>query len=279
MSALSAALSGNGRWAERLGPRARLTGNPVRWDTSPSVSHFTDRLTSWGDSQLLFTALSGVPVDSLTRRALAAEDAGRLDDALRLWNEEWALRPWHRYAAYRMLDLGLRLDRLDEVDRRLEDLVARWPRSSYVQHLALRLPDVRRFLESPAPRGARAELQPDAARRAIDSRLGTAWSTGRPQRAGDRLDLDVDPGVAVRGVVVISVPDFGAGPSGLEVEGTSALGKDLHLATLRALEASQKGWVALRFEPVRLRSLRLTVRGRSEEPWVVSEARVLLASR
>jgi len=253
------------------------TSSWVRWDASPPVQHFTDRLVTPGDSQLLLGALDVYPVTTITHEALAAEDSGRNADALALWKEEWRRRPWHRYPAFRIADLELRLDRLDEARAHVEDLERRWPGSSYVQHLSLRLPDVFRFLDGLPPQAARAGEEPERARFVLDSRLGTAWSTGRPQRAQDWLELDLDPAVPVRGMVLISVPDFGAGPSGLDVLGTLASGEARPLATLASLEAGQKGWVALRFDPVNLTTLRLTVRGRGEEPWVVSEARLLTA--
>ncbi|MBW0253038.1 discoidin domain-containing protein [Cellulomonas sp. PS-H5] len=113
----------------------------------------------------------------------------------------------------------------------------------------------------------------DVAARAIDDDPATRWSTGRPQRPGDALEVDLGRAVAVRGVVL----DAGAGsagdwPRGYEVL-ASADGASWTVAAPARAGAGQVAAAALDGTGVRYLRVRLTA---DADPWwSVAELRVL----
>lgn len=113
----------------------------------------------------------------------------------------------------------------------------------------------------------------DVAADAVDGDPGTRWSTGRPQRPGDALEVDLGRAVAVRGVV-LDAGDGSAGdwPRGYEVL-ASADGTSWTLASAARAGAGQVAAAALDGAEVRYLRVRLTA---DAEPWwSVAELRVL----
>ncbi|WP_217616856.1 discoidin domain-containing protein [Cellulomonas sp. GbtcB1] len=113
----------------------------------------------------------------------------------------------------------------------------------------------------------------DVAARAIDGDPATRWSTGRSQRPGDALEVDLGRAIAVRGVVL----DAGAGsagdwPRGYEVL-ASADGASWTVAAPTREGAGQVAAAALDGTGVRYLRVRLTA---DADPWwSVAELRVL----
>ncbi|WP_147794501.1 discoidin domain-containing protein [Cellulomonas sp. Y8] len=113
----------------------------------------------------------------------------------------------------------------------------------------------------------------DVAARAVDGDPTTRWSTGRPQRPGDTLEVDLGRAVAVRAVVL----DAGAGsggdwPRGYEVL-ASADGASWTVAAPTRAGAGQVAAAALDGTGVRYLRVRLTA---DADPWwSVAELRVL----
>jgi hypothetical protein len=255
-------------------------GNPTFWDDKPPVNWFPDRLETLSDSQLLTLCLSMLQTDGLTRAAIDAETRIGPEAALDAWGREWEKRPWHRFAAFRIADLMIRTDRPDEALAHAKDLEERDPGSSYVRHLVERLPPVLELMEEgnwKMPAEASARVNGDQASNVLDSRLSTKWSTGRPQVRGDWVELSVDPALPLRGVALIYAPDFGEGPMTLLVAGTAADGTSRRLGQRDLIYAPHKGWIVIRFPPVLLRKVRVSLKSSAAVPWTVTEARVLLA--
>lgn len=254
--------------------------NPVMWDDRPSVDFFPERLQSLGDSQLVTGALATLAGENLTRRAVFADTHGQYETALALWSEEWRAHRWHAFAAGRVADLLLRTDRLREAEAHVRVMLDRWPSSMYVRHLAQRLPAIIELLDEPSwipPLAARASPNAASAGNVRDSSLITRWTTERPQKAGDWLELETDPALTLRGVAVFFAPEFGEGPGTLRAVGKTPEGDEIRLGELDEILAERKGWVVLRFSPTHLASLRLSLLEARAPPWSVTEARLLVA--
>jgi hypothetical protein len=250
------------------------------WDDRPPVNWYPDRLKSFEDSQLVMGLLVAGLGGELTREAVRADTHRETERALELWIEEWTRRPWNRFAAFRIADLLIRTDRIDEVRDHIDELNSRWPDSSYVRQLKQRLTRIIRLLEHSnwvKPEGAVASRNSEAAVTVYDSLLSTCWSTKRPQRVGDWLELEADPATAVRGVAVFSAPEFGHGPARFEVYGKTPSGMPIYLGRIKMIIRPRKGWHVMRFDAIRLSSLRVTLTERRADPWTVSEARLITA--
>jgi hypothetical protein len=190
-------------------------------------------------------------------------------------------RPWNRFAAIRFADSLLRVGRPDEAMGWVAGLGPAWQEDSYFRHLKKRLPAIADFLESERwvkPLDVAASRNRLLAANAADGTIGTAWTTGLPQRANDWLTLTVDPRYAVRGIVLLSVPDFGHGPSAIELYGNTVEGETIRLGRHHGVTAPVKGWVAMRFQASHLRSITIRLARFSTTPWTVSESRLLLVS-
>lgn len=112
----------------------------------------------------------------------------------------------------------------------------------------------------------------DVAAHAVDGDPATRWSTGRPQRPGDALEVDLGRAVAVRGVVLDAGGSAGDWPRGYEVL-ASADGASWTAATPARAGAGQVAAAALDGAEVRYLRVRLTA---DADPWwSVAELRVL----
>ena len=113
----------------------------------------------------------------------------------------------------------------------------------------------------------------DVATRAVDGDPGTRWSTGRPQRPGDALEIDLGRTVPVRGVVL----DAGAGSAGDWPRGYEVLaspdGASWRPAAAARAGAGQVAAAALDGAEVRYLRIRLTA---DADPWwSVADLRLL----
>lgn len=259
-----------------------VVGPGSAWDVRPSLLVFPERMESMGDSQLLVASLGATPWKNNVRTALEAERTGDRDTALSSWEAEWRARPWHQFAAFQMAELMLRTDRLDQAMAHVEVMTERWPQHSYVLHLNARLPAIVRFLESDdwvRPIGADASRNPGRASSVHDAKLGTRWtSLPTRQRKGDWLEFRVPPATAIRGVVIVAAPDFGEGPQGVEMIGTTSAGERIVLVRSKRITVLHKGWVAMRFPAVELESVRIVLLQNRGVAWSVAEARLLVAA-
>jgi len=255
-------------------------GNPVMWDGRPHIDLFPERLRSFGDSQLVTAALATLGGDTLTRQAVYADTSQQYEKARDLWAAEWRQHRWHRFAANRTADLLLRTDRFAEADAHVKAMQTHWPESSYVRHLAQRLPAIVEMLQEPSwsvPLAATALPNPGRAIYVRDGRLRTSWTTERPQAEGDWLELGVDERVRVRGVAIFFAPEFGEGPATLRAVGRTLADEAVDLATLEVIYAARKGWIVVRFSPRHLKSVTLSLLGPRAPPWTVTEARIIIA--
>ena len=135
-------------------------------------------------------------------------------------------------------------------------------RAHAVRHLAQRLPAIIELLREPSwvpPRRAEARPNPGRAQNVRDGSLTTRWTTERPQKAGDWLELLPEPGTVVRGVAVFFAPEFGEGPATLRVTGRSPAGDERELVVLEEILAARKGWVVVRFSPRELAAVTLSL--------------------
>ncbi|HSF19724.1 MAG TPA: hypothetical protein VLK65_29655 [Vicinamibacteria bacterium] len=261
---------------------AGIVGPAIHWSARPPVDWFSERLTSFGDSQLVSGLLSVTPGDNRLRRAVRAEQQGDLFHAGDLWMEEWRERPWHQFAAFRAADFYLRTDRWKEALDLSKALKRRWPDSAYARHLHARLPRIYQLSRAKAdtiPVTTYASRNLSHAINIRDARFGTNWSTIEHQKAGDWLELIPAPEVRIRGLVLFSAPDFAAGPASFEILGRVSNGDEISLGRQPTVFAASKGWIALRFEPGRFEALRIRICRDEPRPWTVSEARFLLAQR
>ncbi|HXV64083.1 MAG TPA: hypothetical protein VEK15_25510 [Vicinamibacteria bacterium] len=261
---------------------AGILGPAIHWSAKPPVDWFSERLTSFGDSQLVSVLLSITPGDNRVRRAVRAEQQGDLFDAGDLWMEEWQKRPWHQFAAFRAADLFLRADRWIKALDLSEALTQRWPDSPYARHLHARLPRIyqlSRVEPDAIPLTAYASRNLTHARNVRDARFGTNWSTIEHQKAEDWLELIPAPDVRIRGVVLFSAPDFAASPAGIEIRGRVSNGDEILLGRQAKVLAANKGWIVVRFEPGRFEAVRIRICRNEPRPWTVTEARFLLAER
>ena len=256
-----------------------LEESPVIWDAHPSVNRFPDRLKSIEDSQLLLGFLMAGAGGDVTRDAVRADNSRKTEKALELWQEEWEKRRWNRFAAFRIADLLVETDRLDEALEHIDMLSDLWPESGYVRHLEQQMTSVIRLLDRARwvrPTSARASRNSPAAAMVFDSLLSTRWSTKLKQRAGDWLELEFIPASVIQGVVLVSAPEFGHAPFRLEAIGMTPEDRYISLGKKR-FRRRLKGWHVISFDPVELSRVRITLTSTNARPWTVTEARAILA--
>ena len=162
-----------------------LEESPVMWDDRPSVNRFPDRLKSIEDSQLLLGFLMAGAGGDVTRDAVRADISRKTEKALELWQEEWEKRRWNRFAAFRIADLLVETDRLDEALEHIDMLSDLWPESDYVRHLEQQMTSVIRLLDRARwvrPTSARASRNSPAAADSLfaprDVRCSASSGTG-----------------------------------------------------------------------------------------------------
>jgi hypothetical protein len=260
---------------------AYYVGGDSEWSDPPNIDWFPERAQSLRDSQLVTSLLMVLPDSELE---LAERARSRGDQVSTILHLQKALlqHPWNRFAAIRLADSLLEEGRIDEASSFVANLPAAWKKESYLRHLELRLPRIARFLESGAwvkPLDAAASRNKPLARDILDGTIRTGWTTGLPQQATDWLMLKVDPQHAVRGIALLSAPEFGNGPLGFVLYGRTVGGETIRLGTNNWVTASMKGWVAMRFRAVYLDNITVRLLRYHPAPWTVTEARMLLANQ
>ena len=122
--------------------------------------------------------------------------------------------------------------------------------------------------------------------RLLDGRLDTAWTTGRPQAAGDRLRVSFGAAADISAVALQSGSDFGEFPRNPVLELQDESGDwaeptllDRPLERWRTIDALRRDPLSapyvLRFATQRARGLRITLasEGAFTAPWTVAELR------